>query len=88
MVFYLGRGFGKRLNSQDTVVIISMAKGDIIFCFFVFSVFSGLFAGWLWLQESGQQEPATLPSWKEWLWENELSSVRVNFKENGELYQN
>lgn len=62
-----------------------MAKGEIIFGFFAFSV---LFAGWLWLQESGEREPATLPSWKEWLSKNELSSVRVDFEENGELYQN
>lgn len=62
-----------------------MAKGEIIFGFFAFSV---LFAGWLWLQESGEREPATLPSWKEWLSKNGLSSVRVDFEENGELYQN
>ena len=57
-----------------------MAKGEIVFGFFAFSV---LFAGWLWLQESG--EPATLPSWKNWLSENGLSGLKNDFEENGEL---
>lgn len=60
-----------------------MAKGEIVFGFFAFSV---LFAGWLWLQESGEQQPATLPSWKDWLSENGLSSMRIDLEENGELY--
>lgn len=58
-----------------------MAKGEIIFGFFAFSL---LFAGWLWLQDSSEQEPATLPSLKEWLAENKLSSIKVDLEENGE----
>ena len=59
-----------------------MAKGEIVFGFFAFSV---LFAGWLWLQEPDEQEPAAFPSWKEWLSDNELSDVRLDFEENGKL---
>lgn len=57
-----------------------MVKGEIVFCFFSFSV---LFAGWLWLQGS---EPVTLPSWNEWLSENGLSNMRKDFEHNGGFY--
>jgi len=60
-----------------------MAKGEILFCFFAFSV---LFAGWLWLQDSAEEEPATLPSWNEWLSENRLSDMKKDFEDNGEFY--
>lgn len=59
----------------------SMAKGEVVFGFFALSV---LFAGWLWLQESG--EPATFPSWKNWLSENGFLGLKNDFEENGELY--
>ena len=56
-----------------------MARGEIVFGFFAFSV---LFVGWLWFQE-GEQQHATLPSWKEWLSENGLTNLRHDFEDDG-----
>ena len=57
-----------------------MAKGEIVFGFFAFSV---LFAGWLWFQDPGEQQRATLPSWKEWLSENGFTNLRQDFEDDG-----